>query len=81
MYHGYCKVLKSAIKNQKTPTGESVKLDMAVISFSYDVSLNAGLVNCVGKNKVFSAEDPDAISSIISALIAEEVGHIYNSAR
>ncbi|MTI15566.1 vWA domain-containing protein [Sansalvadorimonas verongulae] len=79
--HGYCKTLTSAVEQQRTPSGERVKLDMAVISFSYDVAGNTGLVGCVGKNKVFSAEDPDAISDIISALFAEEVGHIYSTAR
>ena len=77
----YCKTLTKAIEKQRTPLGERVRANIAVISFSYDIADNKPLIDCVGKDRVFSAEDPDAIYTIISSLIAEEVGHIHASPR
>ncbi|WP_281647977.1 VWA domain-containing protein [Parendozoicomonas sp. Alg238-R29] len=73
----YCKIITDKIEEGRTPSGERVHAEIAVISFSYDVTSNKALTSCVGKDKVFSAQDPDAIYSIMSSLIAEEIGHIF----
>jgi len=59
-----------------TPWGEAMNARMSVIGFDYDLHANTGLLNCVGKDNVFKAENKQDILNKILALVTEEVGHL-----
>ena len=59
-----------------TSWGEAMNARMSVIGFDYDLHANTGLLNCVGKDNVFKAENKQDILNKILALVTEEVGHL-----
>lgn len=62
----------------KTSTGEDPSVRIAMIGFGdgYDIHANTGLLNCVGEDNAFSANNKDEILSLIMSLVSEEVGHL-----
>lgn len=61
-----------------TNTGEDPSARIAMIGFGngYDIHDNTGLLNCVGEENAFSANDKDEILNLIMSLVSEEVGHL-----
>jgi tight adherence protein G len=61
-----------------TNTGEDPSARVAMIGFGngYDIHDNTGLLNCVGEENAFSANDKDEILNLIMSLVSEEVGHL-----
>ena len=61
-----------------TNTGEepSVRIAMIGIGDDYNIHNNKGLLNCVGEDNAFSANNEDDILSLIMSLVSEEVGHL-----
>ncbi|MUK77258.1 hypothetical protein GNP84_10170 [Aliivibrio fischeri] len=61
-----------------TNTGEDPSVRIAMIGFGdgYDIHANTGLLNCVGEENAFSANNKDEILNLIMSLVSEEVGHL-----
>ncbi len=56
--------------------GQTKKVNMAVIGFDYNPFGNPALVNCVGEDNVYKAENPQELYAQILSLIAEEIGRL-----
>ncbi|RTZ15813.1 VWA domain-containing protein [Vibrio aquaticus] len=72
---GLCDVIKSELSSRQTPDNRPVTFQFAMIGFDYDVNDNP-LTQCVGKENVYDAKNPDELLDIILNLISEEIGHL-----
>lgn len=61
-----------------TNTGEDPSARIVMIGFGdgYDIHDNTGLLNCVGEDNAFSAENKEDILNLIMSFVSEEVGHL-----
>ncbi|MEZ9417739.1 hypothetical protein AB4189_26805, partial [Vibrio sp. 10N.286.49.E1] len=73
---GMCTEIIDGLSSDRTISGRPVTAQLALIGFTYDVSDNKALSDCVGKSNVYDASNPDELLEIILNLISEEIGHI-----
>ena len=75
----YCDKIRDKIDAQ-TVDGSDVKSQIAAIGFGkgYD-KIDGSLSKCAGEGNVFMADDELHLKELILNLIAEEIGHLYNS--
>ena len=61
-----------------TNTGEDPSARIVMIGFGdgYDIHDNTGLLNCVGEENAFSAQNKEDILNLIMSFVSEEVGHL-----
>jgi len=77
---GICRAAKRGIEGDLTPDGKAVKARFAAIGFGeagsngYDPYTNEPLMDCVGEENVFKAENEQEILNKILELITEEIG-------
>ncbi|MGF1756314.1 VWA domain-containing protein, partial [Vibrio makurazakiensis] len=73
---GMCTEIIDGLSADRTVSGRPVTAQLALIGFTYDVSDNKALAQCVGESNVYDASNPDELLEIILNLISEEIGHI-----
>lgn len=57
---GMCDLIRRGL-NDTTPSGQPIEVTLAVIGFDYNPNSNKALVNCVGENNVYTAQNPDEL--------------------
>lgn len=72
---GLCEEIKATLNSRKTVDNRPVTFQFALIGFDYNVNNNP-LTDCVGKENVYDAANPDELLDIILNLISEEIGHL-----
>lgn len=73
---GMCDVIREKLNARKTADNRPVNFQMAFVGFDYRIQDNKALSDCVGRENVYDAADPDELLDIILNLISEEIGHL-----
>lgn len=73
---GRCDYIRDTI-NQQMVDDEEVTTTIAFIAFNYALTSDHWIYQCVGEENVYTADSYDEIENIITGLLAEEVGHLY----
>ncbi|PWI35229.1 hypothetical protein DI392_02890 [Vibrio albus] len=76
---GMCTTITDTLDAQVTSKNYQVSSKIVLIGFDYDVSTNEALVNCVGTDNTYQAQNTGDILAIILKLITEEVGHLIEA--
>ncbi len=71
-----CDVIREKLNARKTADDRPVNFQMAFVGFDYRIQDNKALSDCVGRENVYDAADPDELLDIILNLISEEIGHL-----
>ncbi len=73
---GMCSTITDTLDSRITSKDYEVTSKIVLIGFDYDISTNQALLNCVGTDNAYQAQNSDEILSIILQLITEEIGHL-----